>query len=50
MLGPRWVELIHPDERERAYRIWTDSFAERIGFSLENHFRRVDGPTRSIAS
>ncbi|HEX2552920.1 MAG TPA: PAS domain S-box protein [Microvirga sp.] len=47
LLGDRWIELLHPDDRDRTLRIWED--AKRLGkpYELEYRLRRADGTYRS---
>lgn len=40
-LGYGWVELIHPDDRERCRAVYTDAFARREPFTIE--FRILAG-------
>lgn len=46
MLGQRWADLMHPDDRERGYGVWAGAFARREPFSFEAQFRRADGQYR----
>lgn len=46
LLGNRWAELLHSDDRTEAFQVWADAFARRAPFSFEAHFRRADGEYR----
>jgi two-component system, sensor histidine kinase and response regulator len=46
LLGWRWLEVLHPDDRERTRRIWLDSVAGRGPYDVEYRVRRSDGVYR----
>src|SRR3954453_20501218 len=46
LLGWRWLEVLHPDDRERTRRVWTDSVAGRGPYDVEYRIRRADGVYR----
>ncbi len=48
MLGTRWTDLVHPDERDHLLDEWLDAFEKRSNLSVEAQFRRVDGEYRLI--
>ena len=43
LLGWRWLEVLHPDDRERTRRFWLDSVAGRGPYDVEYRVRRSDG-------
>jgi two-component system sensor histidine kinase/response regulator len=46
LLGWRWLEVLHPDDRERTRKFWTDSVAGRGPYDVEYRVRRKDGEYR----
>jgi PAS domain S-box-containing protein len=46
LLGWRWLEVLHPDDRERTRKFWTDSVAGRGPYDVEYRVRRKDGDYR----
>src|SRR4051794_5174642 len=46
LLGWRWLEVLHPDDREPTRRLWTDSVAGRGPYDVEYRVRRSDGVYR----
>jgi PAS domain S-box-containing protein len=46
LLGWRWLEVLHPDDREPTRRLWTDSVAGRGPYDVEYRVRRRDGVYR----
>ena len=46
LLGWRWLEVLHPDDRERTRRFWLDSVAGRGPYDVEYRVRRSDGVYR----
>jgi PAS domain S-box-containing protein len=46
LLGWRWMETLHPDDREPTRRLWTDSVAGRGPYDVEYRVRRRDGVYR----
>ena len=47
-LGSGWAEGIHPEDAERSFKTFTESFAERKPFEMEYRLRRKDGEYRWI--
>jgi PAS domain S-box-containing protein len=45
-IGNGWLDSVHPDDRERCSRIYTESFANRHPFTMEYRLRRADGRYR----
>jgi two-component system sensor histidine kinase/response regulator len=46
LMGWRWLEVLHPDDREPTRRLWTDSVAGHRPYDLEYRVRRSDGVYR----
>jgi two-component system sensor histidine kinase/response regulator len=46
LLGWRWLETLHPDDREPTRKCWLDSVAERHPYDIEYRVRRRDGEYR----
>ncbi len=46
LLGWRWLETLHPDDREATRRIWTASVAGPGSYDVEYRVRRLDGVYR----
>jgi two-component system sensor histidine kinase/response regulator len=46
LLGWRWLEVLHPDDREPTRQLWTDSVAGRGPYDVEYRVRRSDGVYR----
>ena len=46
LLGWRWLEVLHPDDREPTRGFWTDSVAGRGTYDVEYRVRRSDGVYR----
>lgn len=44
--GPGWNEVLHPDDRERAWERWRRSLESGEPYSIEYRFRRHDGEYR----
>ncbi len=42
-LGDGWNELLHPDDRLRAYNAWREAVEERAAYDLEYRVRKHDG-------
>ena len=43
LLGWRWMDVLHPDDRESTRQFWTDSVAGRRAYDVEYRVRRHDG-------
>jgi PAS domain S-box-containing protein len=43
LLGWRWMDVLHPDDRQSTRQIWTDSVAGRRAYDVEYRVRRHDG-------
>ena len=46
LLGEGWLDVIHPDDRERVRREWQRALRERVPSRIELRFRRADGAYR----
>src|SRR5262249_23637975 len=46
LLGWRWLETLHPDDREPTRRFWLDSVAGHHAYDIEYRVRRRDGEYR----
>src|SRR5262249_9450596 len=46
LLGWRWLEVLHPNDREPTRQLWTDSVAGRGPYDVEYRVRRSDGVYR----
>ncbi len=46
LLGWRWLETLHPDDREKTRQLWSDSVAGRGPYDVEYRVRRSDGVYR----
>jgi PAS domain S-box-containing protein len=42
LLGWRWMDALHPDDRQSTRQLWTDSVAERHAYDVEYRVRRHD--------
>src|SRR5262249_37112576 len=46
LLGWRWLQTLHPDDRERTRCLWLDSVGGRAPYDVEYRVRRSDGVYR----
>ena len=46
LLGWRWMDVLHPDDRHGTRQVWTGSVAERHAYDVEYRVRRYDGVYR----
>jgi PAS domain S-box-containing protein len=46
LLGWRWMETLHPDDREPTRQLWMNSVAGRGPYDVEYRIRRTDGEYR----
>src|SRR4051812_5224838 len=46
LLGWRWLETLHPDDRESTRKFWLESVAEHHPYDIEYRVRRRDGEYR----
>jgi PAS domain S-box-containing protein len=50
VLGSRWVDLVHPDDRETTLRTWSDALATKRDYVVEHRVRQPDGEYRWMLS
>lgn len=50
VLGTRWVDLIHPDDREKAIAVWSAALVSKSEYSVEHRVRQPDGTFRWMHS
>ncbi|HEY0469737.1 MAG TPA: response regulator, partial [Polyangiaceae bacterium] len=50
LLGMRWLEALHPDDRDFSARIWLDSVRNSHPYEVEHRVRRADGQYRWFTS
>ena len=43
LLGWGWLEMLHPDDRERTRQAWRAAVEEQSEYEIEHRFRRFDG-------
>jgi diguanylate cyclase (GGDEF)-like protein/PAS domain S-box-containing protein len=44
--GTNWEKLLHPDDKERAWRAWNEALKSRCPYTIELRLRRQDGEYR----
>ncbi|SFK28018.1 PAS domain S-box-containing protein [Sphingomonas sp. NFR04] len=49
LAGDRWLEALHPEDRERAAEIWEQAVRNGDGYEARYRFRRHDGEYRAFA-
>jgi len=49
LLGDRWLEVIHPDDRARAGERWSRAVTEGELYEASHRFRREDGAYRTFS-
>ena len=47
--GLGWTQAVHPEDRERAVRVWDEARREQKLYSIEYRTRRADGQWRMMA-
>jgi PAS domain S-box-containing protein len=50
LLGSRWIDLIHPDDRERTLQVWQAALEARHDYAIEHQIRQPDGSYRWLMS
>jgi PAS domain S-box-containing protein len=46
LLAWRWLQTLHPDDREPTRKLWLDAVAGRGPYDVEYRVRRIDGEYR----
>ncbi len=46
--GWKWLDAVHPDDRESAYKAWSSAAAQKCNYSTEYRIRRADGVYRNF--
>ncbi|MEI8113371.1 MAG: PAS domain S-box protein [Bacteroidia bacterium] len=46
--GWKWLDAVHPDDRESAYLAWSTAAAQKINYFTEYRIRRADGVYRNF--
>ena len=50
LLGDRWLEIVHPEDRDRVLRTWSTSVATTEPYETEYRLRAADGEYRWFAT
>ncbi|MFZ5690837.1 MAG: PAS domain-containing protein [Pseudomonadota bacterium] len=50
ILGSRWIDLVHPDDRELTLQTWSDALTTKRDYSVEHRVRQPDGEYRWMQS
>lgn len=50
LLGSRWIDLIHPDDRERTLQAWNEALENKREYSVEHQIAQPDGTYRWMLS
>lgn len=50
VLGRRWIDLVHPDDREQTLQAWSDALATKRDYAVEHRVRQPDGEYRWMLS
>jgi PAS domain S-box-containing protein len=50
ILGMRWIDLIHPDDRDRTLEAWSAALATKSDYGVEHRIRQTNGDYRWIQS
>jgi PAS domain S-box-containing protein len=50
ILGARWIDLVHPDDREHTLQTWSDALATKRDYLVEHRVRQPDGEYRWMLS
>jgi len=48
VVGWKWLDAVHPDDRESAYLAWSTAAAQKINYFTEYRIRRADGVYRNF--
>jgi PAS domain S-box-containing protein len=46
LLGPAWLEIVHPDDRERVISVWTSSLEAGAAYDIQFRIRMAGGAYR----
>ena len=44
--GWKWLDSLHPDDREHTYKVWVNAIAQKCKYETEYRIRRADGVYR----
>lgn len=50
ILGSRWIDLVHPDDRELTLRTWSDALSSKRDYMVEHRIRQPNGEYRWMLS
>jgi PAS domain S-box-containing protein len=50
ILGSRWIDLVHPDDREQTLQRWAAALANKRDYEVEHRIRQPDGSFRWMLS
>jgi PAS domain S-box-containing protein len=50
ILGSRWIDLVHPDDRELTLQAWADALSSKRDYMVEHRIRQPDGAYRWMLS
>ena len=48
VVGWKWLDAVHPDDRACAYNAWSNAAAQKISYLTEYRIRRADGVYRNF--
>jgi len=48
VVGWKWLDAVHPDDRESAYNAWSSAAAQKCYYATEYRIRRADGVYRDF--
>ncbi len=50
LLGSRWIDLVHPDDRALTLQAWSDALATKRDYTVEHRIKEPDGEYRWMLS
>jgi len=50
LLGSRWIDLVHPDDREKTSLAWTETVTNKRDYVIEHRIRQPEGDYRWMLS
>jgi PAS domain S-box-containing protein len=50
ILGSRWIDLVHPDDREQTLQTWAEALASKRDYTTEHRVLQPDGSYRWMLS